>query len=662
MRRTCVMQSSLVALVLVTVACKGSEPAKQVDVGSSGSAAVAHEELPHTGPHSGAIERIAVTDDGTVAYTLDTFGQGRLWLALDGTREPIVARGGRATRVALGRTDDGLVAALVDEAGGLELVRFDRDGRTRGHIGLAPEPGFLDIGAAGGGILARRRDEVLVWYDAAGKKRGQIAADAGERIAGIATRHGRVIAALVSGQSKSIALRWVVLDGSKLAWGERQKLRGDMEAPIALSPDGTKVAGIDGKTKRFEIVSLATGDGMYAMSADSAAISDSPAMGFLDDNTAVFSDARGTVWWALALKDPWATSRRGAPSESSDIAVGDRVMLDSSSTSLTLTTEVSLKYLGYRDVGPSILWPTPEGIATQRGTKSVWLDRDLRERVTHVAPMAQVSAIAGDQHVVVSEAGRIYVLDTTTQEEKQLGTYQEAAAVSYDAASRVIVVTTQRRVERFQLDLAPFAVRPLLPFGVEKSFGQVTVMDPATTGGIVAVVSTHVTDGVRLDWFREMPGAREVTNVGTATVTVESMPIGADRKGVVYFVERAEAMLVMHQLDQPRRVVPLAITDIATGAPHPDGTLVILATASELVALDTQTGEQRWKLLVPGIDTLKFSTDGHTLFASAQGGLVSIEPRNGTRIATACGWNFGLHDDQVSAQVFAVPNLCAGLE
>ncbi len=655
------MRTSLAIAVALGIACNNGGTPKQADVGS-GSGSAVPETLPRVGPHSGAIERIAITDDGGAAYTIDTFGQARLWLSLDGTREPVVVRGGRAARVTLGRTDEGFVAALLDEAHGIELVRFDREGRTRGHVTLPPEPGFVDVVAIEGGVLARRRDESLVWYDAGGHTRGQIAPDAGERISGLAARHGRAIAALLGAESTGrITLRWISF-GTTLAWGTRPRLVAAVEAPIALSPDGSKISAIDASTKRFEIVDLTSGVGGYAQSIDSATVSDAPVMGFLDDNTAVCSDTRGTVWWALAQKDPWATSRRGTPSDASDIAVGDHVMLDASSTSLTLTTEASITYLGYRDVGPSVSWPTTTGMATQRGPSSVWLDRELRERDTQVAPSAQVSAIVSDRHIVISEAGRIYVLDAETREEKPLGAFAEAAGVTFDATSRVIAVTMQREILRYQLQLSPFTVTPLASLTVATGYSQTIVMDPKTTRGVIAVLSSHDEGKVRLHWYRDAPAATALTPTAVVAVKQPSMPIGADQRGVVYFVDRAESKLLMIQLDHPDREIPLDVGDIATAAPHPDGTIAFVATGNEIIAIDTATGAHRWKLAVPGIDTLKLSGDGQTLFASAQGGMVSLEARNGTRIATACGWNFGLHDDQVSAQVFAVPNLCAGLE
>jgi hypothetical protein len=658
------MRSSLAVALLAITACsdKRVEPttAKHDEAGS-GSGSASTEPPPRTAPHSGAIERIAVTDDGTVAYSIDTFGQGRLWLALDGTREPIVVRGGRARRVAIGRIDDGFVAALLDQAGGLELLRFDRDGRQRGNITLAPEPGFVDVVAVGGGVLARRRDEFLVWYDASGRKRSQLAADTGARVAWITVRRGRVLVALASGAKREIGLRWLELDKA-LAWGAPVALKVAIDVPIALSPDGTKLAAIDAVKRKFDVVSLATGEGMFARSDDSAVVSDEPTMGFLDDNTAVFSDARGTVWWALALKDPWATSRRGAPNSTSDVAIGDRVMLDATSANLTLTTETSMNYLGYRDMGASVLWSTASGVATQRGSKGVWLDRELRESAAHVAPSEQVSAILGEHHFVLTEGSRVYLFDAKAREEKAIATYKDPFSVTYDAASEVLLVSTVEDSVRFRFKVASGSVTALPSFEDGARSGQIVPLNPTTASGLTGAMMTYVGDKLRVFWFREEADVTLSKPFDSTMVSGQLTSMGADQKGVVYFVDRAGKKLVMIQHGQPAREVPYATSDVSVGAPHPDGSMVVVATATELVALDASTGAERWKLPVPNVDTLKFSVDGQTMFASTPGGLVSIEPHNGTRLATACGWNFGLHDDQVSAQVFSVPNLCGALE
>ncbi|MFN0248147.1 MAG: hypothetical protein ACKV2T_14750 [Kofleriaceae bacterium] len=655
------MRTSLVVALLAVAACsdkRTESSSSKPDVVVVGSGSVSAE--PATAPHSGAIERIAITDDGTVAYTIDTLGQGRLWLALDGTREPIVVRGGRARRVAIGRIDDGFVVALLDQAGGLELLQLDRVGRLRGNVTLAPEPGFVDVAAVPGGVLARRRDEFLVWYDASGRKRSQLAAEAGQRVAWITVRRGRVLAAIASGAKREIGVRWVELDKA-LAWGAPVALKVAIDVPIALSPDGTKLAAIDAMKRRFEVVSLVTGEGMFASGDNSAVVTDEPAMGFLDDNTAVFSDARGTVWWALSLKDPWSTSRRRAPNDFSDIAIGDRVMLDATSAHLTLTTETSMRYLGYRDMGASVLWSTATGVATLRGSKGVWLDRDLRESAAHVAPSGQVSAILGDHHFIVKEGERVFLYDAMSREEKTIGTFDEAFGVSYDAASEVLFVSRFYEKERLRFAVTPASVAPLPSFGQEGS-GEVVSMNPAEASGLTGMMAKHVGENLELSWFREKSDGTTTKPFDSTVVGGQLMVTGADEKGVVYFLERAQKMLVMIQHARPVREVSFATSDVSTGKPHPDGSMVVVATANEVVALDTSTGAERWKLTVPNVDTLTFSVDGRTLFAMASGGLVSIEPRNGTRLAVVCGWNFGLHDDQVSARVFSAPNLCGGLE
>lgn len=646
-------------VVALLVACRGAAPSVEppTDVGSGGSGSAAPEPKPRVGPHSGAIERIAITDDATAAYTIDTFGQGRLWPTLDGTREPIVVRGGRPIRVVLAKTDDGLLAASLDQAGGLELVRFDRDGTTRGHVVLPPEPGFVDALAVPGGILAQRRDEALVWYDAGGRARGLITAEPGERIAALAVRHGRVIAAVTAADG-GVSLRWIVVR-SALAWGPRQPMRASIAAPIALSPSGTKVAAIDAATQRFAVVDLVTGEAILAKSEDTVAMLEAPVMGFLDDATAVFSDTRGTWWWTLERGDPWATGRRSAPSEMSDVAVGDGVMLDASSANLTLTTFTRMRWLGYRDIGPSVLWATATGVATRRGAKSAWFDRELRERVAEVPRSAVVEAVVGERHLVVSDASHVTVRDVQTKEEVLVGVYAEAVTVAVDPASTTLFVMTHDRLERFQIRSSPLVLTRLPGFALAKGVTRFDPIDPTVANGIVAVVSTVEQANRRVHWYREVDGA--TTEVHSVLLDARSVPFGTDARGVLYFRDQTN-LLVMADPEHPNRTLPLFADEVTTGTPRPDGTLLVVASATSITAIDTVTGVVRWNVFVPGIETLEFSSDGATLFATAQSGMLSLDPATGTRLGTACGWNFGLHDEDTTPQVFGVPNLCAGLE
>src|SRR5258708_5331563 len=88
------------------------------------SPAAARAPMPLAAPHGGQIEVIAITERGDAALTVDSFSEIRLWPTLDGTHEPVVVHGPDPRQLALGRDRDGLVAAILDGAGGVEILRF----------------------------------------------------------------------------------------------------------------------------------------------------------------------------------------------------------------------------------------------------------------------------------------------------------------------------------------------------------------------------------------------------------------------------------------------------------------------------------------------------------------------------------------------------------
>ncbi|HEX4418871.1 MAG TPA: hypothetical protein VH165_13260, partial [Kofleriaceae bacterium] len=114
-------------------------------------------------PHGGRIVRIALTDRGDAALTLDSFFELRLWPTLDGSREPVIVHGPRAMQLALGRDGDRLYAALLDEAGNVALLVFDPRGGLvgRGQLAAGASAGvpITQVVAVAGGVVVRCADE-----------------------------------------------------------------------------------------------------------------------------------------------------------------------------------------------------------------------------------------------------------------------------------------------------------------------------------------------------------------------------------------------------------------------------------------------------------------------------------------------------------------------
>src|SRR5688572_15752003 len=74
--------------------------------------------------HTGEIAIVAAADDAGAALTSDQNGELRFWPSLDGANEPVVIHGNHPVDLALARERDGYVAALLDAASGIELVRI----------------------------------------------------------------------------------------------------------------------------------------------------------------------------------------------------------------------------------------------------------------------------------------------------------------------------------------------------------------------------------------------------------------------------------------------------------------------------------------------------------------------------------------------------------
>ena len=74
--------------LLLLVACSSQS---RPDAATANGPFTPTPEVPvRTAPHGTAIDQLAVSDDGTAAVTQDGMGGSRVWLALDGTREPVI--------------------------------------------------------------------------------------------------------------------------------------------------------------------------------------------------------------------------------------------------------------------------------------------------------------------------------------------------------------------------------------------------------------------------------------------------------------------------------------------------------------------------------------------------------------------------------------------
>ena len=304
------------------------------------SPAAAHAPTPTSAPHGGQIEVIATTEHGDAALTVDSFSEIRLWPTLDGTHEPVVVRGPAPRQLALGRDRDGLFAAILDEAGGVELLRFDASGVLLGRAQLPVEPAILQVIAIPGGVLVRRQDHRIGRFDTRGVATGEIVPAAGQRVVSLAVRGDRVLAGITeTGDARASMARWITL-GSALSWGATIELPEPL-ADLAIAPGGRRIAGIAhdklaegevGQIVELEPQPFVAGtmvlDARHRVIAHGRRVKslEPPTIGFVDDDDAVIGVPGQLKWGSAKGAEAWNVGEHYTRSYDGEIAVGDRVV------------------------------------------------------------------------------------------------------------------------------------------------------------------------------------------------------------------------------------------------------------------------------------------------------------------------------------------------
>jgi hypothetical protein len=658
-------------LALALVACGGGDEAR-----------------PHTprpaplhvvvAPHSGEIVMVAITEDVGAALSVDDLDQVRLWPALDGTREPVVVEYGPVSHVALARDGRTLIAALVDQAGGGELIAFDAEGRLEHRVQLGGEPAIEQVVGFDGGILVRRRDQSLDWIDGRGTSRGHLVAGDGERILGLAVRTHAVLALIGNAEPDSSSVRWIAT-GERLAWGNTIALPREVTA-IALAPGHQQVAAIDARSQLPVIFGLA----QRTEKLVGGRLVKSPQLGFIDDHHLAMAGDSKLEWWSEPAGDPWAGNGTLVLGVANAMDVGDGAVVAGHGGNLAIAGAKQVHYLGYAVAGLGSLTMTATQAALSINGHMLWLDGQLRAtRLSTLEDERDPPMLALDDHrmlAATTERGvqkqfHIILRDVVSHASRDLGGWPDVRSATFEPRSGVIAIAMNASTERVSLDREHLSTTRLRALASRPN-ATVQPIDPRASGGIVAVTETPVAAGLVVETFRDAPGGHagacppgHCTELGSgpipaaAVVTVTGIALGVDRQGRAYFFHRdgdKTSILVTHDARAvPAFELPESLV-VTGGTVSPDGTQLALILGNEILAVDAH-GRELWRAMQWRSNVLTYGADGKTLLVTTEGGLVELDAATGHQLANGCGWGFGLFDsDRTSQGRFGSANACAG--
>ncbi len=637
--------------------------AASVNAGATGAPVI-------TTAHGAQITLVAVADGGEVALSIDERGGARFWPALDGTREPVVVRGMAASDLAIARDGDGWRAALIDNAGGLAVLRLDRGGAVRDRALIAAEPGFAELAGGRELLLARRVDHVIVRLDVMGLQ--PLSSEHGDQVLAVAARRSFAIAGIADREhpGEIATVRRIEL-GAQLGWGPPIQLPVSLLAPIVISPDGRRLAGVSARTRAGVVIVLADG---RVLASDVVGSNDSErALGFLDAERVAFGG--GVVLGAspVVVADPWAGTRstlrvRVGPGA----AVADGVVASGFGTHLVLADPERNRFLGYRDVGVGSLQTAGGHVNFAMGDRLLWLDDRLQMRRALSLTGSNALHVIDDHRVlkgtVITHPGgaaelQLGILDATTGIEAVVGSWTAGVTIAYEPTTRIIAGFMQGKLtQRARLDALDAPMTLLRPLRTRSTLVGIELADPAAADGVIAVAHTSEDDGgVRLETFTEDPrGAGPIAPATTVTLRQVAM-LGIDRTGVAYVLSYGpttpgRSVTGWRRGPQARE---LAVdSTVVSGTVEPRGTALAFQTQTEVFAVGLD-GAEHWRVPAWRVNALRYSLDGATLYVTTQGGLLALDAATGQRRATGCAWSFGMSTLEPSAAAFTEPIVCA---
>jgi hypothetical protein len=594
--------------------------------------------------HSTAIESLAVTDDGTVAVSTDLRHSVRLWPTLDGTREPVVIGMRPPLGVAVARLGDELVIAGLDEAGQLELVRTTRAGEVLRRVFVETGRPLASIQAAGLGFVGLRDDRAIVGIPVDGAALATVTtlvADPGEHVTSLAVRHGRVLAMLENGSE--VRGRWVEpADG--LHWGARTAALPIGPGPVALSPDGTRVAGVARNTKSAAIIDLARGRVIARPYKETFPDPKLRPAGFLTNGVAVFASGVDNVfWWGRVAPDDTFALSRGP------IAVGDNLAVGASSEVLVLAgarASDTIEFLGYRMGTTQSVLPIGGNLLATDGRAVVEIDAALHTRAVHEMPSEDASrswytvTLVDRTHVVAGSYSRagsgLYLVDLATDKATLID--DKAGLLGYEPSTRMLALQTQKEIliRIYDPKTATFGAAIGLPVELRDN-PRLKLFDPARAGGNVLAIATNassVLDSVHVTLVKRVDPTRD-----------PPVSLGRQRDLQVeegFWDVNGDSLSLIDRVIAP--TLPLA---------SPDGSRTVELHDARITLRD-KAGTETWTVPSAGATDLTWMPDGSLIAHGA--GMARLDLASGAFVQRQCGWRFGRWD--IHPGGFGVTSVC----
>ena len=671
--KPCVLGAVCVALVTGGLACSSPGPGRPNAAPPLAAALVAPAPAPRApAPHGGAIVLIAVTDAGDAAVSIDELGELRVWPSLDGKAPPVPVPGiAQAAEVALARTSEGLLVALRDTAGDLELVRLTAAGAELGRMQISGGVPFEQIAIAGESVLARRSDQVLVRFDARGGGGALLAAPPGEQIGGLAARAGGAIAITGGSETGFRTVRVVDLAGRGLRWGAATELLHPATTHLALSPTHRRLAMESAADRTIELVDLTTTPVTRLLLEPAEGADVGPTLAFLDEDRLAIAGRK--LAWRSATGVLGATVLAITPAGVEAVArgaAGDRVYVASSGGNLVLATDQETSWLGYRVLADTRLAVDGAGhfVLGPVSGALVWLDGKLAQTRRFEVRGADVAgrpadAIALDAtHVVVMHAQGVGMVAVELVDVEHpvtpapVVTLGGTLPLSFDVAQKTMLVLASGRADRYVLDLAAMRATKLAPLLTRPGVEHVWLTDPARANGVTAYAFSAGAAGNHFDAYTEAPG-------NTAPVPWTPLPdpqptpklVAAD--GTAYDLVEGHTLLARRGVTQTAVKLPPDLAAWRLGAVSNAGELIVVLTEQEAIALDPH-GAVRWRVPSGQDGSVTFASDDREVVIGTPGGLVAYDAATGAQIATGCGWSFGRWTAAIPDRTLGVPPVC----